>query len=244
MSRPMAETPRAGARAGGSTDEFKAQAVRLVLDEGKTVGAVARDLDLTETALREWVKRARADRTKGRTGLTTAEREELARLRKENRAAAARAGDPKKRRGLLREASQRHVRADSREEGDLSGRDDVPGAGRLGERLLRVVPAPGVGARAARSAAARLGARVVRREQAAVRQPAHSRGSARAGRARQPQARDSADAGGRLEGAGAEALQVHDDERSRSAGRGESARSAVHGRRARISAGSATRRSS
>jgi len=40
---------------------------------------------LTETALREWVKRARADRTKGRTGLTTAEREELARLRKENR---------------------------------------------------------------------------------------------------------------------------------------------------------------
>jgi transposase len=67
------------------TDEFKASAVRLVLDEGKTVGGVARDLDLTETALREWVKRTQADRTKGRTGLTTAEREELARLRKENR---------------------------------------------------------------------------------------------------------------------------------------------------------------
>ena len=66
-------------------DDFKAQAVRLVLDEGKTVGAAARDLDLTETALREWVKRAHADRTNGRTGLTTAEREELARLRKENR---------------------------------------------------------------------------------------------------------------------------------------------------------------
>ena len=66
-------------------DDFKAQAVRLVLHEGKTVGAVARDLDLTETALREWVKRARADRTNGRTGLTTAEREELARLRKETR---------------------------------------------------------------------------------------------------------------------------------------------------------------
>ena|SRR5256886_16560510 len=66
-------------------DDFKAQAVRLVLDEGKTVGAVARDLDLTETALREWVKRAQADRTNGRTGLTTTEREELARLRKEVR---------------------------------------------------------------------------------------------------------------------------------------------------------------
>jgi transposase len=66
-------------------DEFKAQAVRLVLDEGKTVGAVARELDLTETALRDWVNRARADRTHGKTGLTTAEREELARLRKEVR---------------------------------------------------------------------------------------------------------------------------------------------------------------
>jgi transposase len=55
------------------------------LDEGKTVGQVSRDLDLTETALREWVHRARANRTQGRTGLTTVEREELARLRKENR---------------------------------------------------------------------------------------------------------------------------------------------------------------
>jgi putative transposase len=53
--------------------------------KASSVGAVARDLDLTESALREWVARAQADRTKGRTGLTTAEREELARLRKENR---------------------------------------------------------------------------------------------------------------------------------------------------------------
>ncbi len=66
-------------------EDFKAQAVRLVLDEGKSVGAVARDLDLTESALRQWVEHARADRSGGRTGLTTAEREELARLRKENR---------------------------------------------------------------------------------------------------------------------------------------------------------------
>ena len=84
MSRPMADTPKRRPRRQ-FTDEFKAGAVRLVLDEGKTVGAAARDLDLTETALREWVKRAQADRTHGRTGLTTAEREELARLRKENR---------------------------------------------------------------------------------------------------------------------------------------------------------------
>lgn len=67
------------------TDEFRAGAVRLVLDEGKTVPQVARDLDLTQSALRTWVERARADRTKGKTGLTTAEREELAKLRKEVR---------------------------------------------------------------------------------------------------------------------------------------------------------------
>lgn len=56
--------------------------MRLVLDEGKSVSAVARDLDLTVSSLRNWVEQARADRTHGKTGLTTAEREELARLRK------------------------------------------------------------------------------------------------------------------------------------------------------------------
>ena len=61
-------------------EEFKAGAVRLVLE-----GRVARELDLTESALRTWVDRARADRTNGRTGLTTEEREELRRLRKEIR---------------------------------------------------------------------------------------------------------------------------------------------------------------
>ena len=67
------------------SEEFKAGAVRLVLDEGRTAGAVARELDLTATALRQWVKQARADRTDGKTGVTTAEREELVRLRKEVR---------------------------------------------------------------------------------------------------------------------------------------------------------------
>ena len=59
--------------------------MRLVLDEGKTIGAVARELDLTPSALGIWVKRAQADRTKGRSGLTTEERAELTRLRKEVR---------------------------------------------------------------------------------------------------------------------------------------------------------------
>ena len=85
MSRPMAETSKRRRCRRQFDDEFKTQAVRLVLDEGKSVGAVARELDLTESALRNWVERARADRTHGKTGLTTAERDELARLRKENR---------------------------------------------------------------------------------------------------------------------------------------------------------------
>ena len=69
----------------GFSPDFKAGAVRLVLDEGKTVGAAARELDLTASALGLWVRQARADRTKGKTGLTTEERAELAGLRKENR---------------------------------------------------------------------------------------------------------------------------------------------------------------
>src|SRR3982074_2680145 len=67
------------------TDDFKVGAVRLVLDEGKTVAAAARDLRLTESSLRNWVEQSRADRTKGKTGLTTAEGEELVRRRKELR---------------------------------------------------------------------------------------------------------------------------------------------------------------
>ena len=80
------------------TEEFKASAVRLVLDQVKTVGAAAGALDLTETALREWVRRAQTDRTKGRTGLTAADRDELARLRKKNR-------ELRTERGILRKAA-------------------------------------------------------------------------------------------------------------------------------------------
>ena len=46
---------------------------------------VSRDLDLTPSSLGNWVRHAQADRTKGKTGLTTEERTELSTLRKENR---------------------------------------------------------------------------------------------------------------------------------------------------------------
>ena len=68
------------------TDEFKAGAVQQVLEGGRTIPQVARDLDLTESALRAWVEQARADTGKGKPGaLTNVEREELTRLRKEVR---------------------------------------------------------------------------------------------------------------------------------------------------------------
>jgi transposase len=56
----------------------------LVRTSGKSVGEVCRDLDLTETAVRRWVAQADVDAGR-RDGLTTAEREELSRLRRENR---------------------------------------------------------------------------------------------------------------------------------------------------------------
>ena len=64
--------------------EFKAEVVELVRQPGNTASSVARDLDLTETAVREWVRQADVDEG-SREGLTTGEREELARLRRENR---------------------------------------------------------------------------------------------------------------------------------------------------------------
>jgi transposase len=48
------------------TDEFKASAVRMVLVEGRTVGQVAEDLDLTRSALDGWVRQAKADAGKAR----------------------------------------------------------------------------------------------------------------------------------------------------------------------------------
>lgn len=66
--------------------EFKAEAVRLCYVGDRSIAQVAKDLGLVETALREWVKRVEVDAGKGPPGaLSTAEREELARRRKENK---------------------------------------------------------------------------------------------------------------------------------------------------------------
>jgi len=66
--------------------EFKAKAVRLCRAEGKTVGKVALELNLTETALRRWVDQAKVDAGEGPSeALTTSEKQELAELRRENK---------------------------------------------------------------------------------------------------------------------------------------------------------------
>lgn len=66
------------------TREFKAETVRLVAEGGRSIPEVARDLGLTESALRTWVRQSEVDAGRGKPGaLTTEEREELGRLRRE-----------------------------------------------------------------------------------------------------------------------------------------------------------------
>ena len=68
------------------TPEFKAEVVELCRRGDRSIGQVSRDLKLTETSVRAWVKQAEVDRGEGPPGaLTTEEREELRRLRRENR---------------------------------------------------------------------------------------------------------------------------------------------------------------
>ena len=64
--------------------EFRAEAVRLVRENGKKITEVARDLGVSTESLRHWIRQHEIDSGK-REGLTTAEREELQRLRRENR---------------------------------------------------------------------------------------------------------------------------------------------------------------
>jgi transposase len=79
----MSDMPKKSRRT--YTPEQKADAVRLVR-QVKNLAKVARDLDLTDGTLRKWVKQAEIDDGTGPEGaLTTAEREELQRLRRENR---------------------------------------------------------------------------------------------------------------------------------------------------------------
>jgi transposase-like protein len=65
------------------TDEFKRDAVAMVLDDGDKIVDVAERLGIGEGTLGNWVRQARIDRGE-RAGMTTSEREELVELRREN----------------------------------------------------------------------------------------------------------------------------------------------------------------
>ena len=61
--------------------EFREGALALVRQGDRSIPEIARELSIAESCLRNWVKRDQLDRD---DGLTTAEREELKRLRREN----------------------------------------------------------------------------------------------------------------------------------------------------------------
>jgi len=66
------------------TPEFKADIVERCRAGDRSIAQVATDFELTETAVRSWVKQAAVDAGE-REGLTTEERQELARLKRENK---------------------------------------------------------------------------------------------------------------------------------------------------------------
>jgi transposase len=68
------------------TPEFKTEIIELCQRGDRSIGQVTRDFDLTETAVRAWIRQAERDTgTRDDGGLTSAERHELTVLRRENR---------------------------------------------------------------------------------------------------------------------------------------------------------------
>jgi transposase len=67
------------------SEEYKAETVRLIQSSDKSIGKLALELGIGETALRRWVEQAEVEAGRGPAGaLKRSEREELAELRREN----------------------------------------------------------------------------------------------------------------------------------------------------------------
>jgi transposase len=73
------------ARGRQYSTELKTRAVRTVLDSGRPIAQVAKDLDVGSESLRSWVRQAQADAGTRRDLVTSGDLEELRRLRSENR---------------------------------------------------------------------------------------------------------------------------------------------------------------
>jgi transposase len=82
---PLQPISKASPGGGQLRLSVKPPPANLIRSTGKSVGQAARELDLTETAVCEWVKRADLDAGRRTDGLTTTEQDELRRLRRENR---------------------------------------------------------------------------------------------------------------------------------------------------------------
>ena len=65
--------------------EYRAEAIRLVREGGRDINGVAATLGVSDQSLRNWVKQADIDSGRLKNGLTTDERHELVRLRRQVR---------------------------------------------------------------------------------------------------------------------------------------------------------------
>ena len=121
--------------------EYRRQMVELVRS-GRTPGELAREFECSVSAIRNWVRQADRDEGHREDGLTTAELEELRRLRRENR-------QLREEREILAKATAWFARETGSVPGEVfelvkanractSGGRDVPGAGCLPQRVLRV----------------------------------------------------------------------------------------------------------
>ena len=108
------------------TPEYKAEVVGLIRDGGKAASSVARDLGLTESAVRRWVLQSETDAGCGAGKiLTTAERKELSQLRREIRQLRMEREILKKRRPFS-PRNRREASIHSGGEGRVSGNADEP----------------------------------------------------------------------------------------------------------------------
>ena len=123
--------------------EYRRRMVELVR-AGRSPDDLAKEFEPTAQSIRNWVAQAERDAGRRLDGLTSEERQELSRLRPENQVLREEQGAA----WFGRPVRGRHgVRIRERESGHVQDCDDVPGAGSLHQRILRVVQALALRAR-------------------------------------------------------------------------------------------------